>query len=87
MKTLTIPKSLVDRGELVVIPRYDYERLLARPNRIRDVKVARNVKRGLSDLYKRLDKSIAEIKQGKISGPFDNVDDLMRSLQRFKKSQ
>ena len=87
MKTLTIPKSLSDQGELVVIPRHDYDQLLARPTRIRNVKVARSIKRGPSDLDKRLAKSLAEVKQGKIYGPFDNVADLMSSLQRFKKSQ
>ena len=87
MKTLTIPKSLVDQGELVVIPRYDYEQLLARPVRIRSVKVARSVEREPSGLDRRLTKSLAEVKQGKVHGPFDNVDDLMHSLRKFKKSQ
>ena len=44
-------------------------------------------KRGPSDLDKHLAKSLAEVKQGKIYGPFDNVADLMSSLQRFKKSR
>jgi len=87
MKTLTIPKSLSDQGELVVIPRHDYDRLLARPVRIRSVKVSRSIKRELSDLDKRLDKSLTEVKQGKVYGPFDNATDLMSSLQRFKKSR
>lgn len=82
MKTLTIPKSLADQGELVVIPRHDYEQLLARPARIRSVKVAKSVRREPSDLDRRLTKSLAEVKQGRVSGPFDSVDDLMRSLQR-----
>lgn len=87
MKTLIIPKSLSDQGELVVIPRHDYDQLLARHARIRSVKVARSIKREPSDLDKRLAKSLAEVKQGKVYGPFDNVVDLMSSLQRFKKSR
>ncbi len=30
MKTITIPKELVKRGDLVLIPRQDYEQLLKR---------------------------------------------------------
>ncbi|MBI2100769.1 MAG: hypothetical protein HYT47_02015 [Candidatus Vogelbacteria bacterium] len=84
METLTIPKKLAKKGDLVLIPRRDYERLLAGSNNFSSVV---KPKRRLSELDKRLGEALEEVRQGKVYGPFDNVNDLMRSLRRFKKSR
>lgn len=78
MKTITIPDNLIREDELVVIPRRDYDRLL-----LGSVKTFKKPKR-LSELDKRLNKALEEVKRGEIYGPFDNVVELRRSLRKFR---
>lgn len=80
MKTITIPDNLVREDELVIIPRRDYEQLISDSSKEvvkRDPKVDRE-----------LAISLAEVKAGKIVGPFDTVKEFMDSLKpgyRFRK--
>ena len=71
MSTITIPRRLAARGDLVVIPRKDYEMLL---------KISR--KPQLSILQKELMGALAEVKNNKIYGPFFSVKAMMKSLRR-----
>lgn len=73
MITITIPKELTEKGELVVIPRKEYEgylRLLKKPK-----------KKLYSQLDTDLDEAIEEYRAGKSHGPFDNAKDLIKSLK------
>lgn len=73
----TIPKSVAGQRELVVLPRKEYNELL-RTSREAAVK---------NELDRELAISLEEIRQGKGVGPFDTVDDLMRSLTGRKKKK
>lgn len=76
MAVITIPKKLTQKGELVVIPRKEYEDYL----RFRINGKTRPSKK----LDRSLKKSLAELRQGKAVGPFGNVKDLMKSLRASK---
>jgi len=71
MAIITIPKELTKKGELVIIPRKEYEALL------RIFKKKRYTK-----LDKELDEAIAEYKAGKFFGPFGNVEEGIKYLKR-----
>lgn len=79
METVTIPKKLADQGDLVLIPRRDYERLL-----FGSADIVKKQKRP-SELDKRLTKALEEVKRGEVYGPFDNVAGLRRSLRKFQR--
>ncbi|MBU6415230.1 hypothetical protein KGQ34_03265 [Patescibacteria group bacterium] len=70
MATITIPKKLIKESDLVIIPRKEYEGFL---------RIAK--KRIYTELDRDLDKAIAEVKHGKIIGPFDNAKDLMKNIR------
>lgn len=73
MTTLTIPKKLTQKGDLVIIPRKEYEDLL------RSYKKPKKTFK--EQLDEDLDKAIADYRAGKFYGPFDNAKDLMKSLK------
>ena len=75
MKTLTIPPDLMKEKELVVIPRRDYEWLLA----LSEEKVVRDPK-----IDRELALAMQEVREGKVEGPFDTVDDFMAFLHEKK---
>jgi hypothetical protein len=72
METLTIPKKLTKRGDLVVIPRKEYEDLLH----------ARKIKEFYAQLDKDLDRAIASHRRGESVGPFTSVAQLKKSLKK-----
>lgn len=76
MTTLTIPKKLTQKGDLIIIPRKEYEGLL------------RSYKKPKKAFNERLDedlnKAIQEYRTGKFYGPFNNAKDLMKSLRSKK---
>jgi len=67
MTTITIPKKLTKRGELIVIPRKEYESLL-------------EAHRWKEDLDKDIEKSLAQHRRGQFIGPFRSVAELKKSL-------
>ncbi|MEK7060100.1 MAG: hypothetical protein AAB970_00550 [Patescibacteria group bacterium] len=83
---MTIPKSLIKNDDLIVLPRKLYESLLRAQNNNIVVKRSASfkIKKGQEKFYNKLDKDLTqtlrEVKQGKVIGPFDNVKDLMKSL-------
>jgi hypothetical protein len=87
MNTLTIPKSLINNDDLIVLPRKFYESLL-RGQKTNQINIKRDasfkIKKGQEKFYNELDKdltkAVREYKAGKFVGPFDNVKDLMKSL-------
>ena len=69
----TIPQKISRQGELVVLPRKQYD-ILVRAAQSRVRSVHRGINHGL-------DEALEEVRQGKTIGPFDTVKDLMRSLR------
>lgn len=68
-KIITLPKKLVERGELVLVPRSDYERLL-------------RIAKKQMEIEKGINKALEEARQGKVVGPFDRAEDLIKSLSK-----
>lgn len=75
MTTITIPENLIKEKELILVPRKKYEELL---------RLVSKKKRAYTQIDKELDEAIREYKTGKYFGPFNNVRDLMKSLQSKK---
>ena len=71
MTTITIPKKVTGKEELVILPRKEFDRL------IRAIKKAEAFKNLDADLKQAL----KEVAAGRTFGPFDNVKDLMKSLK------
>lgn len=71
----TIPQKVAKQGELVVLPRKQYD-LLVRAAQSR----ARPTRQKI--LNADLRDALEEVRQGKAIGPFDNVRDLMKSLRK-----
>lgn len=71
MNAITIPKNLIKNDDLVILPRQDYETLLR----------AAKTQKTHSQLDRDLDEALAEVKAGKITGPFKTAKALMTSLK------
>lgn len=71
MTTVTIPKKVTKGEELVVIPRKDYEEFL----RLKQQKA-------FSRLDKDLQESLLQVARGETYGPFNSVDEMMKSLEK-----
>lgn len=67
MITLTIPKSLAVKGDLIVMPRCEYERFL-------------QLEEKYNEIDRDLDEAICQVKQRKTFGPFNSVKELKKSL-------
>ena len=88
MTTITIPKNLIKERDLVILPRSEYEALLASKNKEDQFRVKRDasfkVPKKHEAFYDRLDKDLTkalkDVKNGKFVGPFYNIKDLMKSL-------
>ena len=70
METLTIPKKLANRGELVIIPRKQYETLLG----IADKK----------SLDASLGKALLDYEKGRYLGPFQSIREGKRALRSLR---
>ena len=77
MKTqtlVTIPRNIAKMGELVVLPRKEFEQIL---------RLARKKYPQFDrDLDRNLDKAIDGVRQGKATGPFNSVKSLRVSLEK-----
>lgn len=72
METITIPRKLSRKGNLVVIPQKEYEELLK----------AKKIKEFYAELDRDLDKAIDSYKKGKAIGPFSSIAELKKSLEK-----
>ncbi|PIR71493.1 MAG: hypothetical protein CO145_01530 [Candidatus Nealsonbacteria bacterium CG_4_9_14_3_um_filter_37_13] len=72
MAIITIPKKITNGKELIIVPKKDWERLY---------KIAKR-KIFQAELEKGLREALEEVKTGKIIGPFDTAEDLIKSLSR-----
>jgi len=71
MPTITIPKTLTQQGDLVVIPRREYQKILQLLS-----------KKIYSKLDKDLEEALIEARQGRTIGPFSSVKQLKNSLEK-----
>jgi hypothetical protein len=72
MTTITIPKKITKGEELVIVPKEDWKKILELAQRkIYQLK-----------LEKGLDEALEEVKKGKLIGPFREVKDLIKSLEK-----
>ena len=69
MSSITIPRTITNGDELVVIPRKEYERFL-------------EVVRERDELENDLKVALTEAVEGKAEGPFYSADELKKSLER-----
>ncbi|MGC9602684.1 MAG: hypothetical protein ABSE76_03020 [Minisyncoccia bacterium] len=75
MATITIPKKIAGSGDLVVLPRKEYEALVYRAEASTAApKKARKLSAGLRQ-------ALREVDEGKLSGPFHSVAELMADLE------
>lgn len=72
MATITIPKKVTKGEELVIVPKEEWKRVL----RLAKKKIYR------LELEKGLEKALKEVKKGKLIGPFDTVEDLVKNLDK-----
>jgi len=76
METITIPKNLTKKGELVVVPRKEYEELL-------------RLQKKHKEFYTELDKDLADAvrdhKAGLSYGPFPTVEEGRKFLEGRRK--
>ena len=71
MTTITIPKNLIKKDDLVIIPRKEYEELLS----------ARRVREFYTELDKDLDMAIRDYRAGRAYGHFTTVEESRLSLE------
>lgn len=72
MTILTIPKKLSGKGELILVPRRDYEKLLK----------ALKEQIFTDRLERDLEAALREINRNKVYGPFNSVQGLKMSLEK-----
>lgn len=71
MNTIIIPQELALKGDLVIVPRKDYEELL-------------EFQKKYIELDQDLDQAILQVREGKAVGPFESVKELKKSLEKWE---
>jgi len=74
MATLTIPKKFAAKDDLVVLPRKEYESL------VRTAKANVAKAKPAKKLPAWLRASLKDVEEGRVSGPFNTVEELMADL-------
>lgn len=90
MNTITIPRNLIKNDDLVIIPRKEYDSLLAWKATKQEVKVKRSasfsVPKKHEQFYERLDQELTECLKGcgkgDLSGQFSSVKEMRQSLEK-----
>jgi len=75
MPTITIPKELAKKDDLVVISRQEYEEFLR----------TRKHRKFYEELDKDLDEAIKDYRMGKCYGPFDSIKEAKKFLESRSK--
>ena len=76
MAMITIPKKFANKGDLVVLPRKEYDALLRSANA--SIALPKRAKK----LSVGLRQALREVAEGKLSGPFDTAEEFMAHLQK-----
>lgn len=74
MVIITIPKKLAGKGDLVVLPRKEYEVLVRT--------AAKKAGTAPKKLSAGLRQALREVEEGKLSGPFHSVEEFMAGLKK-----
>ena len=69
MATFTIPRKLTVKGDLIVMPRCEYEKLL-------------ELQKKCNEIDSDLDEAVLQVRQGKTFGPFNSAKALKKSLEK-----
>jgi len=72
MVTITIPKKITKGKELIIVPKEEWEKIL----KLAKKKIAQ------LELERGLEEALKEVEKGEIVGPFEKVEDLIKSLER-----
>jgi protein involved in polysaccharide export with SLBB domain len=72
MQTVSIPRELTQKGDLIVIPRKEYEELL---------RTQKKHKKFNTELDRDLDKAVKDYKAGRYYGPFKSAEDGRQFLE------
>jgi len=73
---ITIPKKFANKGDLVVLPRKEYDAL------VHSAKASVTLPKGAKKLSAGLRQALREVAEGKLSGPFDTAEEFMAHLQK-----
>ena len=72
MTTITISKKITHGKELIIVPKKDWENLLKiTKQKINQIEIGKGIK-----------KALEEVKKGKIIGPFNKGENLIKSLEK-----
>jgi len=72
MTTITISKKITHGKELIIVPKKDWENLLKiTKQKISQIEIGKGIK-----------KALEEVKKGKIIGPFNKGENLIKSLEK-----
>lgn len=78
MQTVTIPRELAQKGDLVVIPRREYEDLM---------RAQKKYKKFHTELDRDLDRAVKDYKAGRYYGPFKTVREGKQFLESLTKKK
>lgn len=76
MTTVTIPKELAKKGDLVLVPRKEYEAFLGWRKAVRPAK-----KKKQTALDRALQEALAEVERGEVGPAFDSAEELVRYIE------
>lgn len=90
MNTITIPRNLIKNDDLVIIPRKEYDSLLAWKAEKQEVKAERSasfrIPKKHERFYEKLDQGLTECLKscgkGDLSGKFSSVAEMRKSLEK-----
>jgi hypothetical protein len=72
MVSITIPKKITKGKELIIVPKEEWEKIL----KLAKKKIAH------LELERGLEEALKEVERGEIVGPFEKVENLIKSLER-----
>ena len=73
MVTISVSQKNLKRGEFVLIPRHEYEALVRR-------QVSDTARKNAKKIPSWLKASLRDVEEGRVSGPFETVEELMEHL-------
>ena len=79
MVNITISDKVIKEQDFVVIPRLEYEHLLMSVSSFPKKSAKSKTRIGKNHF---LYKALVDVKKGKVIGPFENVDSLMKHLNK-----
>ena len=75
MVTISISQKNLRRGEFVLIPKQEYEALVRR-------QISGTARKKAKKMPSWLKASLRDVEEGRVSGPFETVEELMEHLEK-----